>query len=167
MSIHKAIEKGDRKKVKALLAAGAPVDERNGDRQTPLMVAVLYKLLPLFKTLLKAGADVNAADRTGDSVMHYAATYGTPTLVQALLERGPNLGARNTEGETPLMVALTARVVELLLQAGADPHARRKDGLTLLDLCEIYRKHKRTSKESKISQLLRAAEAGTELKSGM
>jgi ankyrin repeat protein len=162
MSIHKAIEKGDRKKVKELLASGARVEERNRDGQTPLMVTVMYNLRPLFEMLLEAGADVDAADRTGDTVMHYAATYGTPTLVQALLEKKPDLDARNSEGEPPLMVALNSRVVELLLQAGAGPNARRNDSLTLLDLCEILREHQGRSKESKIAQLLRAAGAGKE-----
>jgi uncharacterized protein len=166
VSIHRAIQRGNRKKVKELLASGASVNERNRDGQTPLMVAVMYNLMPLFKMLLEAGADVNAADRTGDSVLHYAATHGTPTLVQALLEKGPDLDARNSEGEPPLMVALNSRVVGLLLQAGADPNARRNDGRTLLDLCEILRQHQGRSKESRIAQLLREAGSAEEPKSG-
>ena len=159
MSIHKAIERGDLKKVKELLAAGAPVDERNRGGQTPLMIAVMHNLTPYFKALLMAGADVNAVDAVGESVMHYAGTHGTPLIVQALLEKEPDLNVRNRQGEPPLMGALTAQVVELLLEAGADPDARRNDGLTLLDLCETYRKNQGGLKESKIEQLLRAASA--------
>src|SRR5437868_1869212 len=104
------------------------------------MVAANYRLASIFKTLLAAGADPNAVDHRGESVLHYAATFATPTMVQQLLERKPDVNVRNAAGETPLITAMTARVMELLLAAGADVHARRNDGLTALDICECARK---------------------------
>src|SRR5581483_9090838 len=49
-----------------------------------------------------------------------------------------------------------AATAEPLLEAGADVRARRNDGLTLLDLCEIQRKFNGT-RPTKLEQMLRDA----------
>src|SRR5262249_8430126 len=148
-------------KIRELLAAGTPVDERDEGGTTPLMVAAMYSLANIFQALLKAGADPIAVDRLGGNGLPYAATHATPAMLQELLEKNPDVNARNSRGETPLMGALTAKVMQLLLDAGADVHVRRNDGLTALDLCEIAVKAGfQPTTHAKIVELLRAAGAG-------
>ncbi len=161
MPLHKAVSEGNLKKVRELLAAGTPVDERNEDGATPLMMAVMLDRQKIFRVLLDAGADVHAADKLGQTVLHYAAVYGTPAVVRAILERQPDVNARDARGETPLIAAQNTKVAELLLAAGADVHARRNDGLTALDICETARHFGGGTRPTKREQLLRAAGALT------
>jgi ankyrin repeat protein len=160
MKLHKAAGTGDLKKVRELLAAGTPIDERDEEGVTPLMIAANFDQLNVFRALLEGGADPNATDIRGQSVLHYAATFGAPRLVQALLEKKPAVNARDGLGETPLMAALTPKVMQLLLEAGADVNIRRNDGLTVLDLHERAQKFDGRTKVSKAVQLLRAAGGG-------
>ncbi len=57
------------------------------------------------------------------------------TIVQLLLDAGANVNTRNNQGWTPLhraMIYATPRMVEMLLEAGADPNAPRPDGQSIM-----------------------------------
>ncbi|RRD56758.1 ankyrin repeat domain-containing protein, partial [Comamonadaceae bacterium OH2545_COT-014] len=67
--------------------------------------------------------------------MHLAAKLEDPYWLRAMLARGAPTEVRNRLGETPLFPALGPRTqanVQLLLDAGADIHARDLDKRTLL-----------------------------------
>ncbi|RRD55620.1 ankyrin repeat domain-containing protein, partial [Comamonadaceae bacterium OH2545_COT-014] len=67
--------------------------------------------------------------------MHLAAKLEDPYWLRAMLARGAPTEVRNRLGETPLFSALgnsTQTNVKLLLDAGADIHARDLDKRTLL-----------------------------------
>lgn len=58
-----------------------------------------------------------------------------------LIEAGADINAQGDGGYTPLHEACTQRkrnVVELLLQYGADQSICERDGLTPLDLAEMF-----------------------------
>lgn len=110
--------------------------------------------------LLEAGADVNARNSSGSTPLHHAAVgqsqepardwydrVENPAIVAALLAAGADANARTWDGgtsgrqylpgTTPLHVAASMeglQTVPMLLEAGADTHARDSHGDTPLRL---------------------------------
>ena len=131
----------DPKVVTALLEAGAELEERNDLGNTPLHAASMSLLRPLvLKSLLEAGADANTRNDKGDAPLHYAVQSVTNRrqdrhAVAILLEAQADPMAANSHGETPLHKMgwqMQARVVEDLLDSGADCDFRDNAGMTAL-----------------------------------
>jgi ankyrin repeat protein len=109
------------------------IDARNGNDETPLMLAVLRGHLGAAKSLLARDADVN---KPGWAPLHYAATSGNAQVLRLLLERHAYIDAESPNGTTPLMMASrygSAQAVALLIEAGADVSLRNQLGLDALD----------------------------------
>jgi ankyrin repeat protein len=90
---------------------------------------------PAFAELLiEHGADINAVTKVSKTTpLHNAVS--SAAVVQLLLKEGASVDPQDSDGETPLMLACanrnSARVVEILIQAGADPMIKDKlDGFT-------------------------------------
>jgi ankyrin repeat protein len=141
--------------VEVLLRQGARVDARDSSDDTPLHWAVdrllrhetgvedggwprtSERALTTTKMLVKHGADVNARDVFGRTPL-FGATSGSVELVQFLLASGADARASSTDRHTPLHEAVMAAgspdrkssVVRLLLQHGADVHAKDWQGKT-------------------------------------
>lgn len=85
---------------------------------------------PAFAELLiEHGADVNAVTRISKTTpLHNAVS--SAAVVQLLLGEGALVDPQDSDGRTPLMIACnnvnSARVVELLIKAGADPVIKDK-----------------------------------------
>jgi ankyrin repeat protein len=87
-----AARKGDADKTIRLIAAGADVNIRNAEGDTPLILATRRPSLEAVKALLEAGADVTARGRNGDRAIDIAArgyvwpdqTVYHPKLVELL-----------------------------------------------------------------------------------
>ena len=56
-------------KCRALLGAGANVNVRDGNENTPLMGAATYGMLETVDFLIKAKAELNAVDRIGATAL--------------------------------------------------------------------------------------------------
>lgn len=72
--------------VEKLVAAGAPVDQRNGSGRTALMFAAWYARAPVVRVLLAAGAAPAASDMLGQTPFLLAAAYGNPETIVTVRE---------------------------------------------------------------------------------
>lgn len=120
-----ASAKGDAQMVGRLLAQGVPVDVRDAQGNTPLLLATDRNQLEVAKALINAGADVNAKNRIHDSAYLLAGAQGRLDILSLTLSHGADLKSTNRYGGTALIPACErghVEVVKTLLQAGVDPN---------------------------------------------
>uniref|UniRef100_A0A8C7ARC4 BCL3 transcription coactivator n=1 Tax=Neovison vison TaxID=452646 RepID=A0A8C7ARC4_NEOVI len=112
--------------LRALLDSAAPgtvdLEARNYDGLTALHVAVNMECPEAVLLLLERGADidavhganVNAQMYSGSSALHSASGRGLLPLVRTLVRSGADSGLKNCHNDTPLMVARSRRVIDIL-----------------------------------------------------
>ena len=119
-----AVSAGDTAGIERLLSAGAPIDGRDRDRATPLIIAALNDQPVAAQMLLAKGADVMARNSAEFTPLHAAAYSGSLPVARLLLGKGAVLeDVENNAGATPLMVAAEENrtaMVEFLIEQGAD-----------------------------------------------
>ena len=93
--------------VRALLDAGAQVDEADGDGITVLSWAAIANRVEMARLLIERGADVNHIDKNGMTPLLYAASidFGDSAMVDLLLQSGARTSARTKDGLTALGLA--------------------------------------------------------------
>lgn len=150
-ALHWACAMGRIRVVKLLLTAGADMFRVNSNGQTALMRAAMFsnnydlrKFPELFELLHRSILNIDRNDRT---VFHHvvdlalsrgkphASRYYLETMIHRLAEYGEQLADilnfQDDEGETALTMAARARskrLVKLLLEHGADPKIRNREG---------------------------------------
>ncbi|KAJ0414214.1 ankyrin repeat-containing domain protein [Aspergillus carlsbadensis] len=125
------------------------IDARNGLDKTALMYAAELGDVTMVKWLLAHNADLNATDHANWSPLRYAVNSNQKEIVREMLKHGPNLNIKDTDGDTALMRAAShdAELVEMLLDAGADPEIENGSELTAINVAV-------TSEKSEIVRLL-------------
>ena len=145
--------------IKVLLDAGAKVNLQDAKCRTPLLIAsscgvrCWVRREPRWKVaalLLEAGADVNVVDCVGDSALLIATQYDVDKVgesakveeivsyIEILIKGGVDVNAVGSGGETALLNACVSdfgqgeAIIRMLLDAGADIHARNNFGYTSL-----------------------------------
>jgi hypothetical protein len=129
---------GDRARrlLSLLLEAGALVDTRNADAQTPLLLLLGARaepgtatdpraLLAHLPLLLDRGADVNAQDRRGVGALHACACHGLLLPARALLAAGADPTLRDERGRTARDIAHRLGFVDLAVELAADSRMAR------------------------------------------
>jgi hypothetical protein len=111
---------------RALLNAGAPVDQADGDGITPLSWSVIANRVEMARLLIEHGADVNHVDKKGMTPLLYAASidFGDTSMIDLLLRSGANSSARTKEGLTALDLARKYKLNYLLDRLGAAKTAK-------------------------------------------
>ena len=99
--VAKVIDKGDSKKLAALLAGGVPADVMASWGEFALMRAATSGHVELVRTLLDAGATIDKIDFEGETALGGAAWNGHTAVVDLLLERGARQDIKNHFGDAP------------------------------------------------------------------
>ena len=117
------------------------VDLSNKSGETPLMMAAIDGNLPLVKTLV-IGHKAQL-DHIGWTPLHYACAKGHLEVAEFLITNGAIVDSMSLGNTTPLMMAVQSgneQLVKLLLDKGADLQLRNSQGLTAIDIADIYDK---------------------------
>lgn len=132
-----AAARGDTAEIRRLLAAGAPVDQRDGQGRTALLLATHGNHVEAARALIAAGADVNARDAIQDSPYLYAGAEGRLEILRLCLAAGADLGSTNRYGGTALIPAAHhghVEVVREMLKTKVDiDHVNRLGWTALLE----------------------------------
>jgi ankyrin repeat protein len=104
--LFEAAGSGNLERVRELLAAGVPVNARDANGRTALLMATRANYPDVAKILIAAGADVNAKDANKDTPFLYAGAEGRNEILQAILASGKaDLKDTNRYGGTALIPA--------------------------------------------------------------
>ena len=131
-----AIRDGDLQKARAMVKAGTNLNIYDQWGMIPLHEAIRWNQTDFALELLSAGADPRFPDGGAETLIG-TAIMCNPKLAREMLKRGVPVNAARASGETALMDGPSQRcaggaMVQLLLDAGADPNARSKDGFNAL-----------------------------------
>jgi len=130
-ALHQAAARGFQAVAEVLLANKADVNAAKDDGETPLHLAVGSGRAKIVQMLLAAGGDPNLRDKNGRTPLNcYASGSDSPEIVRVLLGTGTDVNTEDLFGRTPLSYAAERGdpvIVELLLNAGADPNSGKRD----------------------------------------
>jgi ankyrin repeat protein len=133
-----AAAKGDRERVRELVAAGADPNARGDKGVTLTQWALLNRSEAGLDALVEAGADPALADSSGENAIHYAAKANDGRYLDVLLKHKVDPDAPHAVTRaTPIVFALMADREEQfrkLLAAGADPNRADRMGNTPLHM---------------------------------
>lgn len=102
--IQAAQNENNREIVEALIKAGADVNVQTKKGLTALMRFAWMSQTEAVKLVLEAGADTKLKDKDGWTAFYFACSHGNDArIVKLLLDAGANPNETNAKGETPLM----------------------------------------------------------------
>ncbi len=138
LPLHAAVEEleygGPVEALVLLLRYGAHVDGLGADKNaTPMLMALFRKQVDAVRILLAAGAEPNFEGSEGDSPLRACVDLGNREMAALLLRCGANKTLDRSGGLSGMSALgraanrLDLSMLELLLQAGADPEALDAD----------------------------------------
>ncbi|GBG33318.1 Ankyrin repeat domain-containing protein 50 [Hondaea fermentalgiana] len=146
-----ASQQGHVETAKILLEHGASINAKDGQGRTALMIASVSKTSSEVVSLLISGqADVNLLDNEGETALTYASKIGNVLVVDQLVQAGANIDHQPQDGGwSALMHACfyirsksqCLKVIETLLNAGANPNLQGQSGVSALIIaCQFKQK---------------------------
>jgi cytohesin len=130
---------GSVKAIKACLDAKVDIDyqsrSRHQDRNGRAVIHLVAKRgqLAALEALIEGRVDVDLVEPIdGEIALHIAARNGHAEMVRYLVLQKVDLDVRNIHGLTPLMVASTEGIQKILLDAGASPNIKDRNGVPIL-----------------------------------
>jgi ankyrin repeat protein len=127
---------GDLEKARVMVHSGAKLNILDQCGANPLLEAIRWGHTDFALELISAGTDPQFLHGGADALIG-AAYLCDSKMAHELLKRGVPVNAADVRGVTALMEAPSQRcadgaMVQLLLDAGADPNAKNKDGFNAL-----------------------------------
>jgi len=125
---------------RAMIDAGADVNAKDRINDSPYLYAGARGHLEILKMTLAHGADLRSTNRYGGTALIPAAERGHVETVRTLIDAGVAVDHVNNLGWTALLEAVILgdggkrhqQIVEMLLDAGADPNLADREGVTPL-----------------------------------
>jgi len=133
--LHLAAQSGYTEVVRRILKSGAIEDPTTDTKNTPLHLASFNGHPEVVEVLIEYGSDVDRKRSDGWSPLHCA--YGDFEVTKRLLQSGASVYAVDGVERQPLCLSAAAgseRVVNMLLDAGADKNYLDRFGRTPLDV---------------------------------
>ena len=117
-----AVEQGNFKEVKNLIAQGADVNAKDESEKTPLHFSAQNGDIKMAKLLIKKGAQLEAKDNGNATPLFYAAASDKNKMVKYLLSKGSNPNAVQDNLTALWLVCVRGQkeMLKTLLAGGAD-----------------------------------------------
>jgi len=154
--LSQAVTRGFDDTVEALLAGGADPKGKDRNGYTAFALAVMGGHFDIAEILLKRGADVNGTDDYGNTWLMACASMGSQEGMRWLVSKGAavdKVSQLQYGGSTALGTAARvgqAESVRTLLELGANPHLKMKDGSSALSKGQ-------ESKNEEVVEMIKAA----------
>lgn len=141
-----AVQCGNTEAVKLLLDAGADPNIQDELGLTALIKAAQGRTTEAVKLLLDRGADPNIKNIENDTALQRAILVDNMETIKLLIEHeaNPNIQRINS-GWTALMLAAVrgrTEIMEMFIQAGADPDIKNDEGETAMDILKDWHPEK-------------------------
>lgn len=106
-AVHAAARHNSKESIRHLVRAGADVNARSMDGDTPLMLAVVYQSVDAVKELVSLGTkvDLNKVREDGSTAAEMAAALGDREIALLLARAGADLDKKNVYERSPRQVA--------------------------------------------------------------
>lgn len=118
----------------ALINASADIHIKNIWGDTPLHCTAQKNLPNIAKVLLENKADPRAFNSSGDTPLHIAAVYGFVNFITILSNYDITLlDQPDNNGNTALHITPLYRIIEYLIEKGANPMLKNNKNLTPLE----------------------------------
>lgn len=168
LRLHDAARAGDLAAIRSLLADGVPIDARDTDGRTPVMVATMARQTSAVRALVDAGADVDIRDNRLDNVFLYAGANGLLDILRIANEAGADPAITNRFGGIALIPACERGHVETVryLLAESDVDVDHVNRLGWTGLLEAILLSDGGPRHQEIVRLLLEAGADPELADG-
>ena len=151
-----AAARGDIIMIDLLLDAGADINIRDIDGNPVLVSSIVNAQYKVAEHLVQKGASINVKGPRWAAI-HLAALYGRTDFCKFLLDFGASVDQLGEDSYTALMLACQDEHVEtvrLLLEYGADPNRKNKEGYSPYSLIPSYSKYE-LSKRTTLRNLVR------------
>ena len=145
-NLNKTIAKGNTQKALKQISAGKYIDKKDKDGNTALHIAALNGNYQVVEALLSKGINVNTRNHSGNTPLHSSILSKNINLkvINFIIDSGADINATNNQDHTPLILASSLgcnatefqddqiKLVETLINRGAEPDAVDKFGMTAL-----------------------------------
>lgn len=158
--LREAARRNDLAGFRALLAAGADVNAKDGQQDSAFLIACREGHTDIVAAALAAGADVRSLNRYGSTALFGPSYRGHVETVRVLLGAKFDLHHVNSLGWTALLEAIVLgqdgprhqQIVRMLIERGSDVNKADREGVTPLQ-------HAQRRGQADVARTLRAAGA--------
>lgn len=144
ISLLEAVRKGQIHVVRSLLSKGIDVNQRDGDGNTPLIIAVCHHQTKIVRVLIQHQADVHARNKKGQTAWSWATLTSNSEVIELLLHQGVDINTKvehaGWQGLTALIIVVHGgdeHLVRFLIEHGADMEIPSPQGWSALTLAIV------------------------------